>query len=68
MTSFAFSLPGSKFLVGDFNGDGFQDLAVLGTDRSITLSLSSRDGTSRQAPTFFGAPEADALILTGIFY
>jgi FG-GAP-like repeat len=50
-------LPGSKFLVGDFNGDGLKDLAVIGTDRSLTFSLSNRDATSRQAtasldPTF----------------
>jgi len=62
-------IPGSKFLVGDFNGDGLKDLAVLGTDRTITFSLSNRDATSRQvSQPFFGSPQGNALIFIGIFY
>src|SRR5207248_1112695 len=60
--------------VGDFNGDGLQDLAVLGTDHSITFSLSNREGTSRQAsglldPTFaYWATQPDVQLVTADFH
>ena len=61
--------PGSKFLVGDFNGDGLKDLAVFGADQTITFSLSNRDATSRQvSQPYFGSPQTGALIFAGIFY
>jgi hypothetical protein len=47
------ALPGSKFVVGVFAGAAYfggQDIAVLGTDGSLTLSLTNRDGTARQGP------------------
>lgn len=35
------------FTAGDFNGDGFRDLAVLRSDRKITIFWSRKDQTQR---------------------
>jgi hypothetical protein len=61
-------LPGSNFFLGDFNGDGLQDLAVLGADRILLASISRQDGTSSQAPsTVLGFSSAGSLFFTGKF-
>ncbi|MDF4002867.1 FG-GAP-like repeat-containing protein [Luteibacter sp. PPL552] len=38
---------GSKVMTGDFNGDGFSDVAVYGSDGSLTLYYGQGDGSLR---------------------
>ncbi|MCA8998086.1 MAG: VCBS repeat-containing protein, partial [Planctomycetaceae bacterium] len=43
---------GERYVVGDFNGDGYDDLAALGTN--ATIFFSSGDGSQFGAPLNFG--------------
>ncbi len=54
--------------VGDFNGDGWPDLAVTDADNTVTVWLNHADGTGTfSGPVAFGSGSAPAGIVAGDF-
>ena len=64
---FSFSAPlvspggGNSLAVGDFNGDGRDDVVVLAANNTAVVSLSNGDGTFRPGSTLTGA--SDTLVM-----
>ena len=67
----AISQPVGNLAVGDFNGDGKLDVAVLGslggtTGRFVSVFIGRGDGTFSAGPTYSGVRGADEIAVTDI--